>query len=167
MQHEIQPNSATPLELRTLTVLPHWIDQRGTMGDSWYLFCASETTDAFLPLIGVTLDYVKSGYSYYAVETQITKFGLARAGDELTCALQILMYDKKRLQFLTTVMRHGEMIAAIEQMYVHVDINAAKSCPAPQSIFEKVKSYGDAHEKLPVPEFAGRYVGKGDPRLVV
>lgn len=153
------------LYLKTLKVLPSWANGLGVVAELWYLHCASEATDAFLPVIGVDLDYVSRGYSYYAVETQITKFALLSVGDELRCDLQILMYDQKRIQFLVTVTRADRVIVAIEQMYIHVDKAVGKSCDAPSQVFERLKVFGEAHKLLQIPDVVGRSVGKSEPML--
>ena len=54
-------NEETLLQLYTDVVRPEWIDYNGHMTESRYLFAASETSDAFLRMIGADLDYVKSG----------------------------------------------------------------------------------------------------------
>ncbi len=78
-----------------MQVLPGWIDYNGHMTESRYLFAASETTDAFLRLIGADMDYVAGGHSYYTAETHILHLGEAKLGDLLTGTLQVIHADEK------------------------------------------------------------------------
>ena len=83
-----------------MQVLPGWIDYNGHMTESRYLFCASETVDNFLRLIGADMDYVAGGHSYYTAESHILHKGEAKLGDRLTGTLQVLHADEKRLHHL-------------------------------------------------------------------
>ena len=49
------------LYLKTLKVLSSWANGLGVVAEHWYLHCASEATDAFLPMIGVELVAIAHG----------------------------------------------------------------------------------------------------------
>ncbi|MBM3612320.1 MAG: carnitine 3-dehydrogenase [Alphaproteobacteria bacterium] len=150
-----------PLELARMQVLPGWIDYNGHMTESRYLFAASETCDAFLRLIGADMAYVASGFSYYTAETHIRHLGEAKLGDRLTGSLQIISADDKRARVFITIARDGAAVATIEQMILHVDMKAGRTCPAPEAILARLNPIAAAHAGLPLPAGAGRHVGQG------
>lgn len=150
-----------PMEMARMTVLPGWIDYNGHMTESRYLFACSETTDAFLRLIGADLDYVKGGHSYYTAETHILHRGEAKVGDALTGTVQVLHADDKRLHVFVQILRDGAPVATLEQMLLHVDMAAGKTCPAAPEVLARLRPIVEAHQVLPRPEGAGRHVGQG------
>jgi carnitine 3-dehydrogenase len=152
--------SSEPLEMARMTVLPSWIDYNGHMTESRYLFACSETTDAFLRLIGADLDYVRGGHSYYTAETHILHRGEARAGEALTGSVQVLAADDKRLHLFVTLARGDGVVATIEQMLLHVDMAAGRACPAAPQVLARLRPIAEAHAALPRPEGAGRCVGQ-------
>ncbi|MCB2117107.1 MAG: carnitine 3-dehydrogenase [Rhodobacteraceae bacterium] len=154
-----EPTGA-PLKMVDLQVLPSWIDYNGHMTESRYLFAASETSDAFLRLIGSDMDYVKSGFSYYTAETHIMHLGEAKLGERLTGTLQVLHADEKRLHVFMEIRRGDEVCASLEQILLHVDMAAGKACPAPAAILGRLMPIAKAHEALPRPSAAGRHVGQ-------
>ena len=150
----------TPLVMAHMQVLPGWIDYNGHMTESRYLFAASETSDAFLRLIGADMDYVTGGHSYYTAETHIMHLGEAKLGDRLTGTIQILGSDEKRIHAFIRIMRGAETVASLEQMFLHVDMNAGKACPAAPDVLARLTPIAASHRSLPRPEAAGRHVGQ-------
>ncbi|MDW4548590.1 carnitine 3-dehydrogenase [Defluviimonas sp. D31] len=149
-----------PLVMAQMQVLPGWIDYNGHMTESRYLFASSETSDAFLRLIGADMDYVANGHSYYTAETHIMHLGEAKLGDRLTGTLQVLHADEKRLHVFIRILRGDEVVASLEQMLLHVDMKAGRTCPAAPEVLAKLLPIAEAHRPLPRPEAAGRFVGQ-------
>lgn len=154
------PPKAEPMVMARMQVLPGWIDYNGHMTESRYLFASSETCDNFLRLIGADMDYVKGGHSYYTAESHIMHLGEAKLGDRLTGSVQVLSADEKRLHIFIRVERDGEAVASVEQMLLHVDMKAGKTCPAAPAVLAKLMPIAEAHKALPRPEAAGRHVGQ-------
>ncbi len=152
--------ASAPMELARMQVLPGWIDYNGHMTESRYLFAASETSDAFLRLIGADLDYVAGGHSYYTAESHIMHLGEAKLGDALTGTLQVLAADEKRLHIFMRILKDGAPVATIEQMLLHVDMAAGKTCPAAPEVLARLMPIAEAHKGLPRPDNAGRFVGQ-------
>jgi carnitine 3-dehydrogenase len=143
-----------------LQVLPGWIDYNGHMTESRYLFAASETVDNFLRLIGADMDYVAGGHSYYTAESHIVHKGEAKLGDRLTGSVQVLQADEKRLRVFVTIARGTDVVATIEQMLLHVDMKAGKTCPASPAVLARLMPIAEAHKTLPAPADAGRAIGR-------
>ena len=153
-------DSAAPMVLAHLQVLPGWIDYNGHMTESRYLFAASETSDTFLRHIGAGMEYVAGGHSYYTAETHIMHLGEARLGDHLTGALQVLDADDKRLHVFIRIMKGEEPVATLEQMLLHVDMKKGRACPAAPEVLARLNPIRDAHAALPRPAAAGRHTGQ-------
>ncbi len=154
------PPKTEPMVMAQMQVLPGWIDYNGHMTESRYLFAGSETCDNFLRLIGADMDYVKGGHSYYTAESHIMHLGEAKLGDRLTGTLQVLHADDKRLHIFTRILRGDEAVATIEQMLLHVDMKAGKTCPASKEVLARLMPIAEAHKALPRPDSTGRHVGQ-------
>lgn len=149
-----------PLKLVESQVLPSWIDYNGHMTESRYLFVASEVCDAFLRLIGADMDYVAAGHSYYTAETHIRHLGEARLGERVTGTIQILSADDKRIHYFIRLSVGDRLVATAEQMMLHVDMKAGKTCPAAPEVLARLNPIAAAHAGLPPPEGTGRAVGQ-------
>jgi acyl-CoA thioesterase FadM len=71
--------------------------------------------------------------------------------------LQVLDHDRRRLH-LYHEMRHGEtddLVAMAEQLLVHVDTEAGRSCDLPDDLLQHVAAIQQAHAALPVPAVVG------------
>lgn len=154
------PPKAEPMVLAHMQVLPGWIDYNGHMTESRYLFAGSETCDNFLRLIGADMDYVKGGHSYYTAESHIMHLGEAKLGDRLTGSLQVLSADQKRIHTFMRIQKGPETVATVEQILLHVDMKAGKTCPAAAEVLAKLMPIAEAHKSLARPESAGRHVGQ-------
>jgi len=159
-QPDPAPDAAAPMAMARMHVLPGWIDYNGHMTESRYLFAASETSDAFLRLIGADLTYVASGFSYYTAETHIVHLGEARLGDALTGTVQVINADEKRLHIFIRILKDSGPVATLEQMLLHVDMAAGRAAPAPQAILHRLMPIAAAHASLPCPDGVGRHVGQ-------
>jgi carnitine 3-dehydrogenase len=148
-----------PLRLLRAAVMPSWLDYNGHMTESRYLYACSETTDAFLRLIGADHAHVASGFSYYTVETHLVHIAEAKLGDRLTGSLQVLGAEPKRLHVFVRIERDGSLLATLEQMLLHVDMAAGRAVPAPAAILAKVQPIATAHARLPRPSQVGRSIG--------
>lgn len=154
------PDTAAPMVMAHMQVLPGWIDYNGHMTESRYLFAASETSDAFLRFIGADMDYVAGGYSYYTAETHIMHLGEAKLGDLLTGSVQVLGADEKRLHLFIRIEKDGAPVATLEQMLLHVDMAKGRACPAAPEVLARLNPIRNAHAALSRPEAAGRHVGQ-------
>ena len=156
----LPPAKPEALVMAHMQVLPGWIDYNGHMTESRYLFAGSETCDNFLRLIGADMDYVKGGHSYYTAETHIMHLGEAKLGDRLTGSLQVLAADDKRIHTFIRVQKGDEVVASIEQMLLHVDMKAGKTCPAAPAVLAKLRPIAEAHKAMPRPDSVGRHIGQ-------
>lgn len=159
---EVDLGAARPLHILDTKVNAAWVDYNGHMTEHRYLQVFGDTSDGVLRLIGVDLDYVRDGHSYYTVETHIRNLGEAKLGDALHSTCQILSSDEKRLHIFSTIYNAEtkQAVATAEQMMLHVDSKAGKSVPAPGKVLDRLAALTKAHSTLPQPEGVGRHVGQ-------
>ena len=60
-----------------------------------------------------------------------------------------------------TILRGDEAVATVEQMCLHVDMRAGKTCAAAPEVLAKLMPIAEAHKALPRPVAVGRYAGQG------
>ncbi|QRY68274.1 carnitine 3-dehydrogenase [Ensifer sp. PDNC004] len=151
-----------PLRILDTKVSAAWVDYNGHMTEHRYLQVFGDTSDGVLRLIGVDLEYVRDGHSYYTVETHIRNLGEAKLGEALYSTCQILSSDEKRLHIFSTIYNAAtnEAVATAEQMMLHVDSKAGKAVTAPEKVLSKLRAITEAHAQLPTPDGAGRFVGQ-------
>ncbi|MFK0273553.1 carnitine 3-dehydrogenase [Ensifer sp. NPDC090286] len=151
-----------PLRILDTKVSAAWVDYNGHMTEHRYLQVFGDTSDGVLRLIGVDLEYVRDGHSYYTVETHIRNLGEAKLGEALYSTCQILSSDEKRLHIFSTIYNAAtnEAVATAEQMMLHVDSKAGKAVAAPEAVLSKLRAITEAHAQLPTPDGAGRFVGQ-------
>ncbi len=151
------------LRLLTTSVKPEWVDYNNHMTESRYLEVFGHTTDALLALIGVDAAYLKSGYSYYTVETHMMHLREVAVSEPLYTTTQVLAVDKKRIHVFHRL-HHGktdDILASAEHMLLHVDTHAGKACPAQPAVQNRLQSLLKEHQSLAYPPHAGRRVGMG------
>ncbi|MBS0254394.1 MAG: thioesterase family protein [Proteobacteria bacterium] len=151
---------AAPLRLISPRVAPEWVDYNGHMSESCYLLVFGDQSDAFFRLIGIDEAYRAGGHSLFTVQTMIFNLAEAHLDDPLALSLHLLDSDDKRLHIFHA-MHHAEtgaLLATGEQMLVHVDMAAERSCPMPPELARKVAAIRTAHAHLPVPPQAGRSI---------
>jgi carnitine 3-dehydrogenase len=86
--------------------------------------------------------------------------GEAKLGDRLTGSVQVLHADEKRLHVFIRIARGDEVVASLEQMLLHVDMKAGKTCPAAPEVLARLMPIAEAHKTLPLPKDAGRFCGQ-------
>lgn len=150
-----------PLALHTTPVRPEWADYNGHMSESCFLLVFGDNSDAFFRWIGIDEAYREAGRSLFTVETHIHHLREAAEGDPLTLTLQLLDHDSKRLH-LFHEMRHGAdgtLLATAEQLLLHVDTTAGRTCPLPDTLQHRLAALHAAHAPLPVPASVGVPMG--------
>ncbi len=151
-----------PIHTLSCRVLPAWIDYNGHMTEFRYLQVFAEASDVLLLRIGMDPAYVESGCSYYTVETHIMHIDENAVGAEMYVLTQVVHADEKRLHVFHQLLARADdrLLATGEHMFLHVDREQGKSCPAGEAIMQHLRPLAQAHKGLEKPELAGRYVGQ-------
>ena len=153
--------SQGPLELKRLNVQPDWIDYNGHMNVAYYLIAFDRAYDVFMERIGVDQAFRdRTGGTIFAVEAHVSYQAELKVDAPLVLALQVVGYDRKRINTFMT-MHHAEegfLAATVEWMSLFVDLNTRRVREMPDEIYEKVEAIGRAHAALPRPELAGKAI---------
>jgi carnitine 3-dehydrogenase len=160
---QTHPKAATveaPLRTFSGRVEPAWIDYNGHMTESRYLHVFSHASDALLALIGADPTYVARGHSFYTAETHIMHLRELPKDAGFYVTTQILGADGKRLHVFQTLHRadDGAAAATCEQMLLHVDAAAGRTCPILPEVRAKLDPLVAVHAALPRPARAGRAI---------
>ena len=146
-----------PLRLYRTVVEPDWVDYNGHMTEAAYLTAAGWASDKLFRYIGDDEAYRAGGHSFYTVETHIHYLLEVDVHEPIEFTTQVLGVDAKRLHFVHE-MYHGDtgaMLASVEQMLVHVDMNAGRSVAILPQVAAALDAIRDAHAHLPLPSRVG------------
>jgi acyl-CoA thioesterase FadM len=155
-----------PLALYDTRVEPEWVDYNGHMTEAAYLTAAGWASDALFRYIGDDEAYRDAGHSFYTVETHIHYVLEVDVHEPLHFTTQLLGVDTKRMH-LVHQMHHGDtgkLLCTIEQMLVHVDMEAGRSAPILPSVADALHAIARAHASLPVPAQVGSVMRLPPPR---
>lgn len=147
-----------PLAIYQSNVLPEWVDYNGHMTEAAYLTAFGWASDALFRYIGDDEAYRESGLSFYTVETHINYFQECSSGDPLRFTTQLLGGDEKRMHLFHSMYHghSGELLATTEQMLLHVDMHAGRTCPIREDVFRALQAVLEAHGSLETPKQVGR-----------
>jgi|GEM_PF-54770 len=155
-----------PLRLYSTPVEPEWVDYNAHMTEAAYLTAAGWASDALFRYIGDDEAYRAAGHSFYTVETHIVYMREVAVHEPIVVETHMLGSDAKRMHFLHTMLHadDGGMLATVEQMLVHVDMNAGRSAPILPEVAAAVRAITAAHAHLPVPPQVGSVMRIPAPR---
>jgi acyl-CoA thioester hydrolase len=149
-----------PLRLHRTTVGEALTDYNGHLSESSFLLVFGDSADAFFRFLGIDEDYRAAGHSLFTVQTHMHHRAEATAGDALELSLRVLDADERRLHVYHEMSGPtGRLLAAAEQLLVHVDTGAGRSTEMPSWLGDRVEAVRRAHASLPVPDLVGRPLG--------
>ncbi|HWM35804.1 MAG TPA: thioesterase family protein [Streptomyces sp.] len=139
------------------TVRPEWIDYNGHMNEAFYVLVFGHTTDEMMIGTGMGPQYrEQSGCSLYTAEAHVRYLREVSEGTELTVRTGVLGVDAKKVRLVLEMYagRKEDPVATTELLMIHVDQEAGRAAPFPESVRERFASL--VHEP---PEWAGRSIG--------
>jgi len=150
-----------PLETMRRSVPAEWTDYNGHMNEARYLDCFSQATDAFMRMCGVDTAYVEAGGSYFTVETHIRHLDEVKAGAEIYATTQVVAGAGKKMHLFHSLFAGDDrLLATGEHMLLHVDMNSRSSSLPGAAVAARLEEFVTAHKDLPMPDGAGRAIGK-------
>src|SRR6202158_3738264 len=154
------PDAGQPLRMVETYVRPEWIDYNGHMTDSRYLQVFGDATDALFRQVGVAEAYRAGGRLLYTVESHVTHAAEAKVMEPLYVTTRVLGLDDKRLHLLHELRRQRDevLVATGEQMFLHVDTQAAKASTMDPKVHDRLERLREAHAALPPVAQAGRRI---------
>jgi carnitine 3-dehydrogenase len=147
------PDFSKPIISVARAIPIDWTDYNGHMNESRYGQVWSDAADALMNMIGADADYIKSGLSYFTVDTHTKFLDECHAGDSIAVTTHILEGAGKKLRLFHEMKNaSGDVVATCNQFLLHVSLETRKSCaPAPQ-VAEKMATIIAAQAALPKPE---------------
>ena len=151
-----------PFFLHSERVRRGWIDYNGHMHEAYYGLVFANATDALYDHIGLGRHYrEKHQASIYTVESHINYLAEVGVKVALRVTTQFLDMDDKRMHIFHA-MYSGEtnaMIATGEVMVLHVSMSGgAHAAPFPDDVIARMTEVVEAHQRIPMPEQAGRAI---------
>ncbi|MDX1717913.1 MAG: thioesterase family protein, partial [Anderseniella sp.] len=117
--------------------------------------------DEAFELVGLGEEYLKTGASFFTLETHTSYVRELHAGDQVKVTVQLLDHDAKRMHYVQE-MYHAEegwLSCVLEAICMHVDLKAKKSAPFPDWMQAKIAEMHEAHKGCPVPPQVGHKIG--------
>jgi carnitine 3-dehydrogenase len=151
--HRTRENSAGAYLTTISRIVPSsWTDYNGHMNDSRYSEVFSVASDNVMQAIGANADYIEGGMSYFTVDMHITYTQECLHGDAITVETRISNGQGKKLE-LEHAMRNeqGELVASCDQLLIHVDLSARKSCLPLEPVALALAKLADQHHSLSKP----------------
>lgn len=148
------PAPVEPLE-------PHWIDHNGHLNMAYYLVIFDRAADLAFEALGLGPAYAAIGPgTTFSLEAHLRYLREVHEGMALVCDFQLLGHDEKRIHSFQTLRHAGEgwVAATCETMTLHVDRAGPKAAPFPAHVQAALAAMASAHDRLPVPDGAGRAV---------
>jgi acyl-CoA thioesterase FadM len=127
------------------TVKPGEVDVFGEIALTHYVHRFSAANGHATAAFGVTPGYMRSerrGFSTFEFQLELEPGGVARPGDQVSVrsALVHVGTSSMRLLHVMTNERTAERIATLEQLGVHLDMDARRPTPLPDTIRERAKA---------------------------
>ena len=121
-------------------------DQNGHMNVAFYLQAFDEHSRDLFEEIGFDEDYLKSGYSCFAIEDSLRYQREFIEGDEIRSMFRIHDFSHKLIHIVGVLMDKDEKMSAIsETLVIHIDMNTRKASPMPEELLDKVKKVHAHH----------------------
>lgn len=139
-------------------VREEWVDYNGHLRDAFYLLIFSYATDAFMQHIGVQPP--RDNHSLFTLECHLNFLHEVKLGAEVEVSTRVLAHDRKRVQVYHSLHRRGQrkVLAASEQMLLHVDLAGPKSVPFGERTALALADLLDSQQGWPPAEYAGRRI---------
>ncbi|PVZ37077.1 thioesterase family protein [Pseudomonas sp. CC120222-01a] len=138
-----------------------WVDYNGHLRDAFYLLIFSYATDALMERIGLDeSNRGQSGNSLFTLEAHINYLHEVKLGTEVWVQTQIIGFDRKRLHVYHSLHRAGfdEVLAASEQMLLHVDLAGPRSAPFNDISSRLLQELLEQGRDVIPPEYVGRRI---------
>ena len=142
--------SSLPITYRK-TIPPDYIDEMGHTNVMWYTHLFDEATYTFFEMFGIGRGYeIETNNGAFALEQHIRYLAEVREGQSVTVHTRALGASPKVVHFMHFMVRdHNNVLAATSELVgVHIDLEARKSSPFPEDIYENLKDILQEHEKL-------------------
>ncbi|WP_090158972.1 thioesterase family protein [Loktanella sp. DSM 29012] len=137
-----------------------WTDYNGHMTEARYLHAFGEATDRMMILVGCTPGYVAAGHSFFTAETHIRHLDEVQEGTGIHIDTQVLAGRGKKMHLFHRMWAGDRLLATGEHMLIHVSLTTRSACAPSDAVAIPLARIAAAHAGLPMPDGAGRAVGR-------
>lgn len=151
-----------PLAFPEQRVIPEWVDFNGHMNVAYYMVAFDRCVDVMYNRLLVGPDYIdRSGCSVFTLEAHINYIREVVEGDRLRITGRLMDHDGKRIHAYFEMFHgnDGHVVAAMEQIGIHVDMAQRKPVEFSADTRTLLESMMRAHTGLPEAVYAGRVIG--------
>jgi len=152
----------SPLKLYKDVVREDWIDYNGHLNDGYYAVSFGIAVEDFLKHVDLHTDYLtQSSCTIYTVEAHISYLRELKVGTAIEVHCQVLGFDEKRIHLYQEMFNaeEGYLAATYEGMFLHINQDILKTVAMPEDRQATLAGILAEHDKLGVPERAGRAIG--------
>jgi acyl-CoA thioester hydrolase len=156
-----EPPFFAPFVSSVMRVEPAWIDYNGHLNMAYYNVLFDRAVDEVYELLGLGLSYVKEQKcSTFTAEVHVRYLRELLVDAPVRVTFQLLDFDHRRLHYFEQLhhAEEGWLSATSENMALNVDLTARKTAAFPDSVLARLELMKAAHDKLPVPDGAGRRI---------
>ena len=115
-------------------VRAEWADEGGALAPAYAVVIFDHAIDVLYEWIGLGPAYrIATGCSTFTLETHLSQDRPVPAGEDVLVRNRILAVDAKRMHIAQEMFRPGQgtRAAVMEQLSIHVDLQARRSAPFP------------------------------------
>ncbi len=141
------PEAGVPMLTVRRTVPIDWTDYNGHMNEGRYGQVFSDAADGVLAHVGAGPDYVARGLSWFTVETTIRYLAETRAAEGIRVETRVARAEGKTLRLAHEMRRaeDGALLAACDQLLVHVSLETRRSCEPGPDLRARLDALAAAH----------------------
>lgn len=161
LDSSLEPVLFAPFVSSVMSVERAWVDYNGHLNMAYYNVLFDRAVDEVYELLGIGEAYLSAERcSLFTAEVHVRYLRELHVGDPVRVTLQLLGFDAKRLHYFERLHHatEGWVSATSENMALHVDMEARKTRPFPESVMARLTAAATAHAALPPPDGAGRRI---------
>ena len=155
------PPFFAPFVSSVMRVEPAWIDYNGHLNMAYYNVLFDRAVDEVYDVLGLGLSYVETvRHSTFTAEVHVRYLRELLVEAPVRVTFQLLGFDRKRMHYFEQLVHadEGWLSATSENMALNVNMVAKKTAAFPANVMERLAMMKAAHDKLPVPDGAGRRI---------
>jgi len=155
------PAFFAPFVSSVMRVEPAWIDYNGHLNMAYYNVLFDRAVDEVYEVLGLGLSYVETTkHSTFTAEVHVRYLRELLVDAPVRVTFQLLGFDHKRMHYFEHLhhAEEGWLSATSENMALNVNMTARKTAAFPDHVMEMLALMKSAHDKLPVPDGAGRRI---------
>jgi acyl-CoA thioester hydrolase len=150
-----------PFVSSVMRVEPGWIDYNGHLNMAYYNVLFDRAVDEVYEVLGLGLDYVKTTQrSTFTAEVHVRYLRELLVDAPVRVTFRLLAFDLKRMHYFEELFHaeEGWLSATSENMALNVDMTMKKTAPFPDGVMARLAQMKAAHDRLPLPDGAGRRI---------